>query len=211
MTGMSDLFRHYFDACPLVGIIRGVTPDVVEEIGEAILAAGIRIIEVPLNSPDPLESIARLSKRLGDRALVGAGTVLTTAQVADVAAAGGRLIVSPNSNVAVIRASVAAGLVSCPGYFTPSEAFAALHAGATALKLFPAEAVTPAVIKAQRAVIPRSVPLLVVGGVSATTMRPWLDAGADGFGLGSGLYVPGRSAADTGERARAYVEALAKP
>jgi len=205
---MSALFSRYFDQCPLVAIIRGVTPGEVEAIGEAILGAGIRIIEVPLNSPDPLDSIARLSKRLGERALVGAGTVLTTAQVAEVAAAGGRLIVSPNVNVAVIEASVAAGLVSCPGYFTPSEAFAALEAGATALKLFPAEAATPAVIKAQRAVIARSVPLLVVGGVSATTMRPWLDAGADGFGLGSGLYVPGRSATETGERARAYVDAL---
>lgn len=208
MTGMTELFHRHFDACPLVAIIRGVTPGEVEAIGEAILGAGIRIIEVPLNSPDPLDSIARLSKRLGERALVGAGTVLTTAQVAEVAAAGGRLIVSPNVNVAVIEASVAAGLVSCPGYFTPSEAFAALEAGATALKLFPAEAATPAVIKAQRAVIARSVPLLVVGGVSATTMRPWLDAGADGFGLGSGLYVPGRSATETGERARAYVDAL---
>ena len=208
MSGMTELFHRHFDACPLVAIIRGVTPGEVEEIGEAILGAGIRIIEVPLNSPDPLESIARLSRRLGERALVGAGTVLTTAQVSDVAAAGGRLIVSPNVNVAVIEASVAARLVSCPGYFTPTEAFAALDAGATALKLFPAEAATPAVIKAQRAVIPRSVPLLVVGGVSATTMRPWLDVGADGFGLGSGLYVPGRSAAETAERARAYVEAL---
>ena len=209
MSGMTELFHRHFDACPLVAIIRGVTPGEVEEIGEAIVGAGIRIIEVPLNSPDPLDSIARLSKRLGERALVGAGTVLTTAQVAEVAAAGGKLIVSPNVNAAVIEASVAAGLVSCPGYFTPTEAFAALDAGATALKLFPAEAATPAVIKAQRAVIPRSVFLLVVGGVSATTMRPWLDAGADGFGLGSGLYVPGRSAAETGERARAYVEALA--
>ena len=205
---MSALFSRYFDQCPLVAIIRGVTPDEVEEVGEAIYEAGIRIIEVPLNSPDPLGSIRRLSARLGERALVGAGTVLNTAQVAEVAAAGGRLIVSPNMNVAVIQATVAAGLVSCPGYFTPSEAFAALDAGATALKLFPAEAATPAVVKAQRAVIPRAVPLLVVGGVSASTMRAWLDAGATGFGLGSGVYVPGRSASETGERARAYVEAL---
>ena len=208
---MTDLFSRYFDECPLVAIIRGVTPDEVEAVGDAIFAAGIRIIEIPLNSPDPLESIRLLSVRLGQRALVGAGTVLDTTQVSDVAAAGGRLIVSPNTNVAVIRATAAAGLVACPGYFTPSEAFAALEAGATALKLFPAEAATPAVIKAQRAVIPRHVPLLVVGGISASTMRPWLDAGANGFGLGSGLYVPGRAVGDVGDRARAYVEALATP
>lgn len=210
-TRLTPLFRRYFDQCPLVAIVRGVTPDEVEGIGEAIYEAGIRIIEVPLNSPDPLESIRRLSALMGERALVGAGTVLNTAQVTLVASAGGRLIVSPNTNVGVIEATVAAGLVSCPGYFTPSEAFAALDAGANALKLFPAEAATPAVIKAQRAVISREISLLVVGGVTATTMRPWLDAGANGFGLGSGVFVPGRSAAETGNRARAYVEALAVP
>lgn len=205
---MIELFRHYFDRCPLVAIIRGVTPDEVVAVGETLLAAGIGIIEVPLNSPEPIESIRRLSAAMGDRALVGAGTVLTVEQVGDVKAAGGRLIVSPNANVAVIAASAAAGLVSAPGVFTPTEAFAAIEAGATALKLFPAEAASPAVVKAQRAVLPRNVPLLIVGGVGPDTMAPWLAAGADGFGLGSGVFRPGQSATEVGAQARAYVAAL---
>lgn len=205
----ADLFHRYFDECPLAAIIRGVKPDEVEAIGESLFDAGIRIIEVPLNSPDPLDSIRRLTARMGDRALVGAGTVLSVKDVEDVRGAGARLIISPNTNTAVIRATAEAGMVSCPGYFTPSEAFTALDAGATGLKLFPAEAATPTVVKAQRAVLPKDVPLLIVGGVSPDTMGPWLKAGANGFGLGSGLYVPGRSIAETGERARAYVSALA--
>lgn len=196
--------------CPLVAIIRGVTPDAVEAIGEALYAAGIRIIEVPLNSPDPLESIARLARRMGDRALVGAGTVLEAPQVERVAEAGGRLIVSPNTSIPVIEATVAAGLVSSPGFYTPSEAFDALDAGAHGLKLFPAEAASPAVVKALRAVLPKDAPLLVVGGVRPDTMRPWLDAGADGFGLGSGLYRPGQSAEEVAVQVRAYVAALSQ-
>ena len=203
-----ELLRRYMDECPLVGIIRGVTPDEAEAIGEAIFDAGIRIIEVPLNSPDPLESIKRLAAKFGDRALVGGGTVLQPEQVAEIRAAGGRLIVSPNTNVEVIAETAEAGLVSCPGYFTPSDAFDALEAGATALKLFPAEGATPAVLKSQRAVIPRDIPIFVVGGIRPDVMQPWLDAGADGFGLGGGLYQPGQSAADTAEKARAYVAGL---
>ena len=206
---MIELFKRYFDLCPLVAIIRGVTPEEVEAVGEAIFAAGIRIIEVPLNSPDPFESIRRLSARMGDRALVGAGTVLNVSQVREVERAGGRLVVSPNTSPDVVRATVHAGMVSAPGYFTPSEAFAAIDAGATALKLFPAEATNPKVVKAQRAVLPKELPLLIVGGVSSTNMQPWLDAGANGFGLGSGVYAPGRSAKDSGARAAAYVQALA--
>ena len=205
---MIELFRPYFDPCPLVAIIRGVTPDEVVAVGKALLAAGIGIIEVPLNSPEPIESIRRLSAAMGNRALVGAGTVLRVEQVDDVKAAGGRLIVAPNANVAVIAASAAAGLVSAPGIFTPTEAFAAIEAGATALKLFPAEAASPAVVKAQRAVLPRDVPLLIVGGVGPDTMAPWLAAGADGFGLGSGVFWPGQSATEVGAQARAYVAAL---
>jgi 2-dehydro-3-deoxyphosphogalactonate aldolase len=194
--------------CALVAIIRGVTAGEAEAIGEAIFEAGIRIIEVPLNSPDPLDSIERLAKRLGERALIGAGTVLDPADVARVRDSGGRVIVSPNVFEPVIRSAAEAGLVSLPGYFTPSEAFAALRAGATGLKLFPAEGASPAVVKAQRAVLPKDVPLLVVGGVGPGTMKPWLDAGAQGFGLGSGLYRPGQSAQETAAKARAYVEGL---
>jgi 2-dehydro-3-deoxyphosphogalactonate aldolase len=206
----NEEFRQYLDACPLVGIIRGVTADEAEAIGAAIFDAGIRIIEVPLNSPDPLASIKRLAASLGDHALIGAGTVLDPDQVAAVKAAGGRLIVSPNTNRAVIQATVAAGMISSPGYFTPSEAFTAIEAGAHALKFFPAEAATPAVIKAQKAVLPKHIPLVVVGGVRPDTMQPWLDAGADGFGLGSGLYVPGQSVAETAEKARVFVTGLGR-
>jgi 2-dehydro-3-deoxyphosphogalactonate aldolase len=195
--------------CPLVAIIRGVTPEEAEGIGEALYEAGIRIIEVPLNSPRPLDSIGLLAKLLGDRALIGAGTVLDPANVARVADAGGQLIVSPNTNKDVIAASVSAGMVSSPGYFTPSEAFEALDAGAHALKLFPAEAASPAVVKGQRAVLPKDVPLLVVGGVKPDNMRAYLDAGANGFGLGSGIYKPGQSPAEVAAQARAYIEASA--
>jgi len=197
--------RRRLDECPLVAIIRGVTPDEVESIGEAIYAAGIRIIEVPLNSPEPLESIARLARSMGDRALVGAGTVLEPERVAEVRDVGGRLIVSPNTDTRVIEATTAAGMVSSPGFYTPSEAFTALRAGAHGLKLFPAEAATPAVVKGMRAVLPKDVPMLVVGGVRPDNMRAYLDAGADGFGLGSGLYKPGQTPEQVSEQARAYV------
>lgn len=207
MTPVEQL-KSYLDQCPLVGIIRGVTPDEAESIGEAIFDAGIRVIEVPLNSPDPFDSIARLAAKFGDSALVGGGTVLRWSEVHEIKAAGGGLIVSPNTNAEVIAETVRAGLISCPGYFTPSEAFVAIEAGATALKLFPAECATPAVLKAQRAVLPKDVPVIVVGGVRPDSMRPWVEAGADGFGLGSGLYRPGQSAAETSEKARAYVAGL---
>lgn len=203
-----DQFKAYLSQCPLIAIIRGVTPDEAEMIGEALFSAGIRIIEVPLNSPDPIESIRRLSRALGERALIGAGTVLEPEQVAEVTSAGGRLIVAPNVHTPVIEATVAAGLVSAPGYFTPSEAFEALRAGAHCLKLFPAEAASPAIVKAQRAVIPKAVPLLIVGGVRPANMKAYLDAGADGFGLGSGVYRPGQSAAEVATQAKAYVDGL---
>lgn len=204
-----ELFDRAFAECPLIAIIRGVTPEECEAVGEALFEGGIRIIEVPLNSPDPLASIERLSSKLGDKALIGAGTVLQADQVLDVARAGGRLIVSPAVNTDVIRTSVAAGLYSCPGYFTPSEAFCALDAGAHALKLFPAEGASPAVLKAHRAVLPKTVRLIVVGGIGPATMGPWLAAGADGFGLGSALYKPGQSPEETLAGARAFVAALA--
>ena len=202
-------FRTNLPACPLVAIIRGVTPGEVEAIGEALIEAGIRIIEVPLNSPDPFDSIARLVRSAGSVATIGAGTVLDQADVRRVAEVGGEVIVSPNVDAEVIGATSGAGLVSSPGYFTPSEAFAALKAGAHALKLFPAEAAGPNVLKAQLAVLPKTVPVLVVGGVTPDNMRGYLDVGAAGFGLGSGLYRPGLSPSEVRERGRAYAAGLA--
>jgi 2-dehydro-3-deoxyphosphogalactonate aldolase len=201
-----ELFRRKFAECPLVAILRGVKPDEIVAVGDALIAAGIGIIEIPLNSPDPLRSIEALAKHVGDTALVGAGTVLTVGQVRDVARAGGRIIVSPSTDYDVIAATAAEGLVSAPGYFTPSEAFLALKAGATALKLFPAEAATPAVLRAQRAVLPKDVPVLIVGGVKPDNVAMWIEAGADGFGLGSALYKPGQTANEVGAQARAFVE-----
>ena len=205
-----ELLHRYLDQCALVAILRGVTPDEAEAVGDAIREGGIRIIEVPLNSPDPLASIERLAKKFGNSMLVGAGTVLTVEQVAQVRDAGGRIIVSPDTNAEVVAASAQAGLVSSPGYFTPSEALAAIRAGATALKLFPAEGASPSVLKAHLAVLPREVPLMIVGGIKPDTMGPWLDAGATGFGLGSGLYKPGQSAAETLDKTRAYVAGMGR-
>jgi 2-dehydro-3-deoxyphosphogalactonate aldolase len=204
-----ERFRASFDACPLVAIIRGVTPGEAEAIGGALVGAGIRIIEVPLNSPDPLASIRILADRFGDQALIGAGTVLDPADVARIADAGGQIIVAPNTDPKVITTAVDAGLIAAPGYFTPSEAFAALAAGAQVLKLFPAEGASPGVLRAQRAVLPRDVPIIVVGGVTPETMAPWRAAGANGFGLGSGLYKPGQDAATVARQAMAYVAGLA--
>ncbi len=208
MTDPAAQFEKAFAACPLVAVLRGLTPAEAPAIGDALVEAGFTLIEVPLNSPDPFESIALLAKRLGDRAIIGAGTVLTTDNVARVADAGGTLIVSPNTDTAVIRASVAAGLISLPGYFTPSEGFAALAAGAHGLKLFPAEGAAPAYLKAQRAVLPKDAKVLAVGGITPETMQTWRDAGADGFGLGSNLYRAGKPAADVARDARQFVQAM---
>jgi 2-dehydro-3-deoxyphosphogalactonate aldolase len=207
MNAAQELERRLSE-CPLVAIIRGVTPAEVVAVGEALYAEGIRIIEVPLNSPEPLESIRLLAENLGDRALVGAGTVLDPADVQRVADVGGKLIVSPNTYAPVIEATVRAGMVSSPGYYTPSEAFEAVRAGAHALKLFPAESASPAVVKGQLAVLPKHIPLLVVGGITPENMRSYLDAGARGFGLGSGLFKPGRTPDEVRERTRAYVAGL---
>lgn len=204
MTALAD-FTRYLAECPLIAIIRGVRSDEAEAIGGAIIDAGIRIVEVPLNSPDPFLSIERLAKRFGDDALIGAGTVLDPEDVKRTARAGGRIIVSPSTDAAVIRDTWDEGLVSSPGFFTLSEAFTALKAGAHALKLFPAEAASPAVLKAIKAVLPAEAPLIVVGGIRPDTMRPWTEAGARGFGLGSGVYKPGQSAAEVAANARAYV------
>jgi 2-dehydro-3-deoxyphosphogalactonate aldolase len=209
MSAVED-FRRYFAECPLVAIIRGVTPAEAEGIASALYDGGIRIIEVPLNSPQPLDSIRIIAERFGDRTLVGAGTVLDPEDVLKVRGAGGRLIVSPNTNTAVIEATVAAGMVSSPGYFTPSEALAAIQAGAHSIKLFPAEAASRKVVKSQKAVLPKDIPLIVVGGVTPDAIPGWLEGGADGFGLGGGLYQPGQDAQTTLEKARAYVEAVSR-
>lgn len=207
MTDPATRFAEAFAACPLVAVLRGLTPDEAAPIGDALVDAGFTLLEVPLNSPDPLASIAAMAKRYAGRAIVGAGTVLTPQDVAAVADAGGALIVSPNTDPAVIRASVERGLISLPGYFTPSEAFAALHAGAHGLKLFPAEGAAPAFLKAQRAVLPKTTKVLAVGGITPDTMPQWHAAGADGFGLGSNLYRAGKSAADVARDAAAFVQA----
>ena len=203
-----ETFRSHLKACPLIAIVRGLVPEEAEAVGAVLIEAGIRIIEVPLNSPRPFDSIGLLAKRFGSEATIGAGTVLDPADVTRVQSAGGVLTVSPNTALPVIEATVAAGMVASPGFFTPSEAFAALGAGAHALKLFPAEATTPAVAKALLAVLPKGTDLIIVGGIAPDNMQPWLSAGATGFGLGSGLFKPGRTAAEVGEKARAYVAGL---
>jgi 2-dehydro-3-deoxyphosphogalactonate aldolase len=186
-------FAIHFQTLPLVAILRGLTPQEAPAIGTALADAGFGVLEVPLNSPRPLESIALLSSA-HPRSLVGAGTVLEPRQVRDVHAAGGQLIVSPNFNADVVREAVGLGMVCLPGIATPTEAFAALEAGAHGLKLFPAEASSPAVLKAMLAVLPAGTLMVPVGGISAGNMAPWLAAGAQGFGLGSALYKPGKSA-----------------
>ena len=207
MSALDD-FRRYFADCPLVAIIRGVTPADAEATARAIFDGGIRIIEVPLNSPQPFESIRIIADAIGDRALIGAGTVLDIENVRQVQQAGGRLVVAPNMDRDVIRATIDAGMVSSPGFYTPTEAFAAIEAGAHALKLFPAEAASPAVVKAMKAVLPKGFPLIVVGGVGVENVGGWLDCGADGFGLGSGLYKPGQDAAETLAKTSAFVAAV---
>jgi 2-dehydro-3-deoxyphosphogalactonate aldolase len=200
-------FTAAFARCPLVAILRGIAPGEADAVGEALVEAGFAMVEVPLNSPLPLESVARLARRLEGRALVGAGTVLSPSEVAAVAGAGGRLIVSPNTDEAVITATVEAGLASMPGFFTPSEALAAIRAGAHALKLFPADATSPAVLRAQLAVLPPEIPVLVVGGIMPESLPGWIAAGAQGFGIGSALYTPGRDATEVRRRAEVFVGA----
>ncbi|RMB52170.1 2-keto-3-deoxy-phosphogalactonate aldolase [Sphingomonas sp. PP-CE-3A-406] len=208
MTDHRQAFDAAFAKCPLIAILRGVKPDEVEAIGEALVAAGFTILEVPMNSPDPLDSIARLARKLEGRAVVGAGTVLRVEDVEAVGAAGGTLIIAPNANLRVIAAAAERGYVALPGIATPTEAFAALDAGAAALKLFPAEAASPTVLKAMRAVLPKDTRVLPVGGIVPEGMAAWTQAGAAGFGLGSALYAPGMTAADVGARAAAFISAL---
>jgi 2-dehydro-3-deoxyphosphogalactonate aldolase len=193
---------------PLVAILRGVKPDEVVGIGQALVDAGFGIIEVPLNSPDPLASIAALAREFGDRAIIGAGTILKPQQVDDVVAAGGRLIVSPNMNQQVIEQTRKRNGLSFPGVFSPTEAFSAIDAGAHALKFFPASMHGPGGIKAIKAVLPPDLPVLAVGGVTVDTIGLWLDAGSDGFGIGSNVYKVGWAAPQISDLARAFVKAF---
>ena len=192
---------------PIIAILRGIQPGEAVAIGQALLDAGIDRIEVPLNSPSPLDSIAALAAAFGDRALIGAGTVLTPEQVREVHGAGGRLIVSPNADTDVISATKALGMHSWPGVFTATDCFAALKAGADGLKIFPAFKLGSDGLKALRDVLPPSVPVFAVGGVGAADIAEWRAAGADGFGIGGALYKPGRDAEDISERASALVGA----
>ena len=191
---------------PLIAILRGLTPAEAPAIGDALVGSGFAIIEVPLNSPEPLQSIAALAERL-PHTLVGAGTVLNARQVQDVHAAGARLVVAPNFNPAVVAQALALGMVVLPGVATPTEAFAALEAGAHGLKLFPAEMISPATVKALRAVLPKNTALMPVGGITPDNMAAYWAAGATGFGLGSALYAPGRSADQVRLKADAFVQA----
>ena len=192
---------------PLIAILRGLTPAEAPTIGEALVSSGFAIIEVPLNSPEPLHSIAALTK-LFPQTLIGAGTVLNAQQVKDVHAAGGRLVVAPNFNPAVVAQALALNMVVLSGVATPTEAFAALDAGAHGLKLFPAEMISPATVKALRAVLPKSAALMPVGGITPDNMAAYRVAGASGFGLGSALYAPGRSAQTVQQQAQAFVRAF---
>ena len=200
-------FEDAAKACGIVAILRGVKPSDVLAIGNALYAAGVRIVEVPLNSPDPFVSIAALADHFKTRMVVGAGTVLDTASVDNLKAAGGAISVSPDCNPIVITRAIELGLVPLPGVFTPSEAFTAIRAGATHLKLFPADAASPVTVKAWKAVLPKHVRIYAVGGVSPANMQVWSDAGCAGFGIGSNVYKPGKSPEDVGRSAAEFVTA----
>jgi 2-dehydro-3-deoxyphosphogalactonate aldolase len=200
--------RAWLEQCPLVAILRGVQPAEVESIGSALQQAGVCIVEVPLNSPNPLESIAILAGSFGSRMLIGAGTLTDPAQVGEVAAAGGRLIVTPHADTAIVRAAKQAGLFAAPGFFNPTEAFALLQAGADAIKLFPAEVLGPPMLLALRAVLPKSAMVIPVGGIGVDQVAPWMAAGALGLGVGSSVYKPGDDARMVEAKARALVAAV---
>lgn len=208
MLDSARLFADSMATCPLVAILRGISPEEAADVGEALVETGFAILEVPLNSRNACESIERLATAVGGRALVGAGTVLAVDQVNAVADSGGKLIVSPDCRPSVIGATVAAGLVSIPGFFTATEALAAIDAGAHALKLFPADGASPAMLKAYRTVLPREISILPVGSITPDIIAGWMAAGASGFGVGSNLYRPGKSTTDVVHDAGLFIQAL---
>lgn len=201
-------FKSWIRQCPVVAILRGIRPDEAESIGYALEEAGIKIVEVPLNSENPLQSIAMLAGVFGDRMLVGAGTLTDAAQVADVARAGGKLIVTPHADLSIVRAAKESGLFAVPGFFNPTEAFALLKAGADAIKLFPAEVLGPPMLKALRAVLPNDAMVIPVGGIDAESISAWKAAGADGFGAGSYLYRSGDDAETVRRKATALLDSV---
>ena len=209
MTSLLTQFQSHMDKLPLVAILRGLKPEEALAVGTAIVNAGFHILEVPLNSPEPLRSIQILSKAFPN-ALVGAGTVTTAQQVRDIKAAGGQLIISPHLDDNVVCEAVNLGLIALPGVATPTEAFRALALGAHGLKLFPAEMISPAVLKSMRAVLPGHVKLIPVGGMGVHNMADYRKSGATGFGIGSALFAPGKSAEAVGESAKAFVQAWYK-
>ena len=206
MTSLLSQFHAHMDSLPLVAILRGLKPEEALDVGQAIVKAGFHILEVPLNSPDPLRSIQILAAAF-PQALVGAGTVTTAQQVRDIKAAGGQLIISPHLDDNVVCEAVNLGLISLPGVATPSEAFKAIALGAHGLKLFPAEMISPAVVKSMRAVLPKHIRLIPVGGIGTHNMADYRNSGASGFGIGSALFAPGKSAQAVGESAAAFVQA----
>lgn len=201
-------FKDAIERCGIIAILRGITTAEVESVGAALVEAGVTIAEIPLNSPDPFVSIAAMARAFKSKLVVGAGTVLSVPDVRMLAAHGGMICVSPDCNPEVIAAARAAGMEPVPGVFTPTEAFAAIRAGATTLKLFPAEAASPVTVKAWKAVLPPHIGLCAVGGVTPTSMKEWWQAGARGFGIGSNIYKPGKPAADVGRSAREFVSAF---
>lgn len=203
---LNKKWQDALDTLPLVAILRGIRPSEALEVGERLVAAGFKIVEVPLNSPDPFDSIKLLASALGDRAIVGAGTVLNVADVETLKAVGGEICISPNSNPAVIARAKALGMISFPAFFTPTEAFAAIDAGADALKLFPAELAGTTGLKAMKAVLPKTMPVFPVGGVNPDNMQDFIEAGAAGFGIGSAVFKPGDTPDIVYTKAKAFVD-----
>jgi len=204
----SNDLKGWMSRCPVIAILRGIRSDEAESIGDALEEAGVSIVEVPLNSPDPLRSIEMLARVFGGRMLIGAGTLTDPGQVTEVEGAGGRLIVTPHTDLSIVRAAKQANLLAVPGFFNPTEAFALLKAGADAIKLFPAEVVGPSMLKALKAVLPKDALVIPVGGIDKQSIAQWMGAGADGFGAGSSIYRPGDDAKAVKQKATALIDAV---